>query len=607
VEAGVTRRYSDGALLTGIANAYETMSYGDAPARFPKLVEKVETLFDGDDTGTQMATRFLYDDFGNITARLLEGDITVASDERYEYTTHADCNRDRWIMDRPVRTSITDGTSTLFAETRYGYDGGNPGDPRQACPRGNLTAREEWLAQGQSPLTRYGYDAYGNLVSVTDPRGNVTAMTYDAETQTHVASMRNPLGHAVATTYDLRFGTPGTVTDANGDMTITSYDAFGRLAAVTQPDDASPSLTYAYHDTAPAGGERVTVTKDPGSGSSPIVQRISLDGLGRVTLLRSDGPSGTICTVKGYNTRGFLAWASLPYFEAEGRQDCTPEQGEEISRVTTAYDPLGRVIATTLPDGAATLTDYYRRRTTITDARGHRKVEQKDAHGRLVLVEEHAGNPDPAVTTYRYDPPGNLVEVKDALGHTTTVSYDSLSRKVAMSDMDMGRWTYAYDGSGNLAARTDARGRTVTFEYDGINRVTRKSYPTSSITYTYDDPSRPHALGRLSCVRDLSGGTEFSYDARGRITRTDKTIDTALFTTLFTYDGLDRVRTMTYPAQSPLTVSYTYDGAGNLACVYEGAYTPLCPSNAYVTYSNHLASGQAGRVSYGNGVVSDYT
>jgi len=34
--------------------------------------------------------------------------------------------------------------------------------------------------------------------------------------------------------------------------------------------------------------------------------------------------------------------------------------------------------------------------------------------------------------------------------NTTTMTYDSLSKKRTMTDPDMGYWTYQYDKSGNL-------------------------------------------------------------------------------------------------------------------------------------------------------------
>ena len=43
------------------------------------------------------------------------------------------------------------------------------------------------------------------------------------------------------------------------------------------------------------------------------------------------------------------------------------------------------------------------------------------------------------------------------------MTYDTLSRKIAMHDPDLGDWTYAYDANGNLIQQTDANGQVILF------------------------------------------------------------------------------------------------------------------------------------------------
>ena len=57
-------------------------------------------------------------------------------------------------------------------------------------------------------MTRYAYDAAGNMTSLTDPDGNVTSWTYDALNRG--VSETNPLGTAY---YSY---------DADGDLTQTT-------------------------------------------------------------------------------------------------------------------------------------------------------------------------------------------------------------------------------------------------------------------------------------------------------------------------------------------------------------------------------------------------
>lgn len=85
------------------------------------------------------------------------------------------------------------------------------------------------------------------------------------------------------------------------------------------------------------------------------------------------------------------------------------------------------------------------------------------------------------------------------------------------------------------------------------------------IEYTYDQGS--NGQGRLSIVTEkkgasLKGWSQFSYDIRGNVTRTDKAIEGAStpFTFQRSYDSLDRVVDMTYPDGEVVRNSYNNQG-----------------------------------------------
>ena len=141
-------------------------------------------------------------------------------------------------------------------------------------------------------------------------------------------------------------------------------------------------------------------------------------------------------------------------------------------------------------------------------------------------------------------------------------------------DADRGVRTYTYDDNGNVLSRTNAKDQTLTWTYDELNRVMSKSFPDGSIvTYTYDDDldigKSNHAIGRLTKVTDVSGETIFSYDSRGRVEVEGKSIEGLNGVPLFThysYDSMDRVRTINYPPDGEIVVN-TYDAAGALVSV----------------------------------------
>jgi YD repeat-containing protein len=75
-----------------------------------------------------------------------------------------------------------------------------------------------------------------------------------------------------------------------------------------------------------------------------------------------------------------------------------------------------------------------------------------------------------------YDANNNLIQITDALGNEFKFGYDSLGRKVSMSDPDMGNWTYVYDQNGNLLFQSGGGGNLVTGdnyyrEYNGEGQL----------------------------------------------------------------------------------------------------------------------------------------
>jgi len=221
--------------------------------------------------------------------------------------------------------------------------------------------------------------------------------------------------------------------------------------------------------------------------------------------------------------------------------------------------------------------------------------------GTFSTCDTSVGTPY-ATTTYAYDVLGNLLTLTDALGNQSTMQYDTLSRKTSMHDPDMGDWTYQYDANGNLIKQTDAKLQQIHFQYDALNRRMQKDYGTQKtlgsgdVVYTYDGTTN-NRKGRLQQVDDASGTTIFYYDITGRVTKTDKIVDSTTYTTQSAYDGLGRVTSLTYPNSS--TVTHTYNGP-QLQSVQEGSTT-------YASYSGFNALGQPSTLTLGNGVTTTYT
>lgn len=187
------------------------------------------------------------------------------------------------------------------------------------------------------------------------------------------------------------------------------------------------------------------------------------------------------------------------------------------------------------------------------------------AHDGILEIDEYT-EVDPLATvdntTYGYDTLDHLTAVTDTAdvpsgGHVTTMHYDGLGRKDWMDDPDMGEWHYGYDIAGNLISQTDAKGCVINFDYDELNRLTEKSYggtcSGATVHYFYDEAGHGYSIGRRTRMTDGSGSTAWFYDARGRVTREEKTIDSQTFVTQYTYDAAGRPVTMTYPDGETVT------------------------------------------------------
>ncbi len=548
---------------------------------FPFLLQKDEYLYDGTTTWKQTSTSFTYDAYGNITRKYFYGDMAVSGDEMDENTEYT-YDTTNWILSLPTYTYVRDSNSVNQAKTWFTYD-----------ISGNLLTVKKWLQGGTNPITTYTYYNNGNLKSITDPMGNPpTTITYDS-TKTYPNQTTNPLGQITTTVYDQKFGKITSKTDVYGNTTTYEYDVFGRPSKVTNPYDGSSSygtISYWYPDFGIVGNQKMVTYHTEQSGTANYRwEEAYFDGVGRTIKTRREGPDGKVIVGQTtYNQRGLAVTKYLPYFE-----------GIETPRyVTFEYDPVGRITRATNPDNTFTKTIYRKERTTFIDANDHKKLEEKDAYGRLVNVEEYTGAGGNytlyAVTTYQYNVLGNLLKTIDALNNQTTMVYDTLGRKTSMAEPNMGTWTYSYWANGNLKTQTDAKGQTIQFFYDGLNRMTLKDYPTGTdVTFTYDESSSPGTLSRVTTMTDASGVTKSYYDKLGSITKVIQTVDSVTYTTETTYDALGRTTSIKYPDNE--IVAYTYDTGGNLSQV-----------TGYATYTNYNALGQAQSVSYGNGVTTTY-
>ena len=521
----------------------------------------------------------------------------------------------------------------MLEEKWFYYDGGTAdGLANGVVSAGNLKRVRARLTptNPNGPQTRMSYDAYGNLVGVTDANGWTTATVYDSRAL-YPLGVLNPFWHATTTEVDYRWGLPTRVTDPNNAVTSFAYDNAGRRVCVARPGDslANCSIAYTYHFASQAGElSWVEETERQDSPHPPLTTRHYVDALGRPrftdTFRVVDGAPTTVRSNHVvYDPAGRVRTLYHPYLAAAGAPNNGATTYDYHLNGSAFIDPLGRVYRTINADQTTRRTSYAAALTTVYDEEGQRTDTTTDPFGRAVSQTVYSGA-SPYVTTERsYDGLGRLLTLRQGGTLLRTLSYDSLGRKTQLIDQDSGRWRYAYDGVGNLRWQDDPRAaHHVEFCYDAINRPTRHcAYPNDSaslascsnanacsdpaaITYRYDESAVANARGRLTAVDDASGSTHVDeYDARGRQRRLTTAIDLvdgsrhAHFA--FAYDRNDRVAATTYPDGE--TVFTEYDDAGQPIVLRN-------QSNAfYVTDARYDVFGRPTRIDHVNGVSDTRT
>ena len=564
---------------------------------FPYLIQSETLKYDGGTSALDLVTKYQYDQYGNLLTRDQKGDPNVAGNERFDQINYTTPNLNAWIVSTPADMEVMPAAGgAVLSKTIFAYQ---PGTNLVASKTFCLNLSSCAANDGVNPTINYSYDAYGNVIQQIDPDGYATTTAYEA-TRTFPQTATNAKGQSGTVLYDTIFsGQPSQKTDPNGNLTSYTYDVFGRLSKVVDPEDqnsGNATRSYQYPSvqnsnnnnifgTVGAGmGQNVTVQVMKVRGVTPLyyTKTVYFDGFGRDFSTWSDGPAGTpIAVDTTYDASGRVSQKSLPHFV-----------GGATENVSYAYDCLGRVTRQTNPDGTYTTTSYLQDTITTTDPMGNQKKVQKDAYGRVVQVKELV-SPE-QVTFYQYDMLGNLVQVTDAKGNKTSITYDSLSRKIGMSDPDMGNWTYGYDKNGNLTSQTDAKGQRIVYQYDPLSRPLEKDYPNGSkISYTYDEPGYANGVGRLTSVSDQSGTSHFSYDDEGRTITAQKTIGQTPYTTQTAYDPLGHINSITYP-QNGGVVNYAYDSAFNIVSVTDPA-----SGTVYAAFSGYNALGQPGGINFG--------
>ena len=394
----------------------------------------------------------------------------------------------------------------------------------------------EFLPDGTE--RRFEYDEKGNLVSYTDPSGNVFSYTYNDRGL--LLSETLPTGGVYRYTRspDMNIAS---ITDPSGNVTRFDYDRFSRLVKATWGDGTSRSFAWDHSDRlvglTDEEGKEQNLEYDPNGNLIAITDadgettRFRYDAADRIDTITD--PLGNALTFD-FTSFGRLSElrdrsGGLLRFEHDKRGLVTAVVDPAGRRFTQESDAEGRVVRVEDPLGNVTEFGYDRRGfiTSMTSPRGQTFTLERDESGRIMRVVEPTGK----ATAITYDGNGQPTSIAEEEGIEARYERNGLGQATTIIDPNGYRWESEFDDAGRMVLRRDPLGRQTRLSLDARNRVDSVIFPEGmgSKVVTYD--KRGYVVAErwsdgteITYERDATGrttaatGATFAYDATGALT-----------------------------------------------------------------------------------------
>jgi len=406
----------------------------------------------------------------------------------------------------------------------------------------------------------------------------------------------------------------------------TKYDAKGRLSQTSRPYFRGGTVYWTVNDYGTDPLNRVQKVTEPASGSgpdaaTPAITWYAYNGL-TTTITRENAVNNQV-TIQTKNSQGQLVSVQDAMSVKNGIVKTISYQYDPFGNLTATIDPLGNVsvlkydkrgrkIAMNDPDMGYWTYEYNAlgELRKQTDAAMHVTTTSYDVLGR---IEERA-EPD-LVTRWTYDTAkdaagvingvGKIAKVTTDNGLQDTYTYDSKgrlsgdSRVVGTTNKSTNPWTFSggaitgsfsntYDNDGRIELKTtNLSGELLVqkYTYQGGYLINVADNATAQIYWTLNtltaDGQIKQAtlkngvvetrgfdnLGRTISITDSKGATSvvglsYQYDRLGNLKKRTDTPNNIIED--YTYDVLNRLKTVVSSNASQLTKTIEYDDIGNI-------------------------------------------
>jgi RHS repeat-associated protein len=481
-------------------------------------------------------TSFGYDNSGNS----MSSTNSLATQNSSTVTRHGVNSVTCGAKQGQVCTSVDPRGKT----TTFGYDAaGNLTTVTPPAGLGTTTmdhdavSRVTWTEDGKGQESTFEYDMLDRIIEITfddattitfdyDPNGNVvertdrdaSVWTYDYDSINHLQGSYGPT-ETVEYTYDWA-GNVETLTDASGTREFSYFDN-NMVESVTNPNNETTEFTYvAGHPT----------WREKTIYPNGVEIRVGYDDAGRTT------------SIESFNTNPTpeVKLTSFAYTYTDNAHNNDPATGDTAKRKTV----------TTLT--GTTTYDY-------------------DAAGRLTYaLTDPTSGPD-VLREWAYDGAGNILNTK--MNSTTTATFTHNDA----NQLTSGGATY--DANGNRTATTNY-GYTAAI-YNAANQTTSLTPNGGTATaMTYAGQTQDHlrsagatqftTAGSIGITTTTSPGATYTREPSG--TLTDLRVGSNTY--FYVYDGQGSVVGLT-DNNGNLVNSYTYDPYGKRLAATETVTQPF--------------------------------
>ncbi|SDF64610.1 YD repeat-containing protein [Massilia sp. PDC64] len=484
--------------------------------------------------------------------------------QRYEY------------VDATKSYRSTDGDGAHDTLVRVGDEWLWEGDNRDlngVYERYDASGRIVATGEHGTDRLKYGYNAAGQLASVTDANGDVTTYEYAGANLARIRTTQAGNVNSVRTYYE--------------------YDTLNRLKAVTvdmTPADGAITdgkiyrTTYDYWDTGTQLKQIKQSDRSELNFTYDAQGRVATvrDGVGQTTTFSYSDPGRTTIT-DAMGTRTTFA------YDANQRLTSVSSYSPSGSLQTTSYfyDTDGNLARTVSPTGRTTVYGY--------DANGNRILE-RDADGRTITrVYDLATNLLKSETTYTVaDPDGDGTGA--ATGALTRRYFYDADNQLRFTLSPDGRLTeYGYNAQHQLASQRQfhvmpdaaASASYATLAQWAATPV-YAGYLTGLVEYTYDVRGQLDTATSYSTFLNGKGVDtgktiqKYVYDATGRLL---KTVDGDNNATVYGYDELGRLQTQLAADGTRKTIGYN-DAVGTMSVSYYGKSATVYRTETFALDAN---------------------